>query len=106
SDPGAVTDQYEKLRSALDAVPCVKWTASRSTVRIPETEDWAGKDLCITGMDKQVARKLARYIADAGPETIRALLIERDQYARILAGLPQDAIDGGWTAAGISGHAK
>lgn len=71
-------DQYAELRAALDAVPCIKWTASRSTVHIPETEDWAGKDLSITGLDKQVARKLARYIADTHPKAIRTLLAERD----------------------------
>lgn len=37
---------------------------------------------------------------------IRSLLAERDEYARILDGLPQDAIDGGWTAKGISSYAK
>lgn len=37
---------------------------------------------------------------------VRALLDERDEYARILDGLPQDAIDGGWTAKGISSYAK
>lgn len=74
-------DKYADLREALDAVPCVKWTASRSTVHIPETEDWAGKGLSITGLDKQVARKLARYIADTHPVAIRALLAERDALA-------------------------
>ncbi len=73
-------DKYAELRAALDAVPCVKWTASRSTVHIPETDDWAGKDMHITGLDKQVARKLARYIADTHPEAVRALLAERDAY--------------------------
>lgn len=72
------TDGHAPIRAALDAVPCVKWTASRSTVHIPETDDWAGKDLHITGLDKQVARKLARYIADTHPEAVRALLAERD----------------------------
>lgn len=73
-----MADKYADLRAALDAVPCVKWTASRSTVHIPEAEDWAGKGLSITGLDKQVARKLARYIADTHPVAIRALLAERD----------------------------
>lgn len=71
-------DRYQTLREAAAAVPRVKWTASRSNVTIPETEDWAGKSIIITGLDKQVARKLARYIADANPATIQALLAERD----------------------------
>lgn len=79
--------KYAELRAALDAVPCIKWTASRATVHIPETEDWTGKDLSITGLDKQVARKLARYIADTNPAAIRALLAERDALREALTEL-------------------
>lgn len=71
-------DRYQALRDSTVNVPCVKWTAQRATVNIPETEEWAGKAISITGLDKQVARKLARYIADANPATIQALLAERD----------------------------
>ncbi|AEC22255.1 hypothetical protein PT7_P019 (plasmid) [Pusillimonas sp. T7-7] len=84
-------DRFSDLRAALDAVPCVKWTASRATVHIPETEDWAGKDLCITGLDKQVARKLARYIADTHPVAIRSLLAERDALREALEAMMEYA---------------
>src|SRR5690606_22642551 len=46
------------------------------------------------------------FYGNVDSDAIRALLAERDQYARILDGLPQDAIDGGWTSAGMSAHAK
>lgn len=36
---------------------------------------------------------------------IQAMAVELQELRRILSGLPQDAIDGGWTAAGISAYA-
>jgi len=76
-----MTDNYAELRAAAEKLPRVKWTKTRSTVCIPETEDAAGKDLPINGLDKQYARHLATYIAAANPETIRSLLAERDAIA-------------------------
>ncbi|HCL5072909.1 TPA: hypothetical protein N2F43_002171 [Salmonella enterica] len=37
-------------------------------------------------------------------EAILALVTELQELRRTLSGLPQDAIDGGWTAAGISAY--
>ena len=49
---------------------------------------------------------ISEYRAAAHHETILALLAERDAMAALLDGVPQDAIDGGWTAKGLSAYAK
>lgn len=66
------------LRELLAGLPLVKWSKTGSTVNIPETEDFAGKALHITGLDKQYARRLAGYIAAVNPATVSALLAEND----------------------------
>lgn len=71
-------DAFEALRSALKGIPAVRWTKSRSTVTIPETDNFAGKALHITGLDKQYARSLASYIAAANPAVIADLLARVD----------------------------
>lgn len=112
-----MSDKYKGLRAALAAGPAPgPWAAyiRGNTMQVDNTPTATGARPCIvswTGFDGndlsvRANAKNTRYIAAANPEAIRALLAERDQYARILAGLPQDAIDGGWTAKGISAHAK
>lgn len=109
--------KYQELRDALSQNPTPgPWSAyiSGNTMQVDSTPQASGGRPCVVfwpgfdGNDLSVRAnaKNTRYIAAANPEAIRALLAERDQYARILAGLPQDAIDGGWTAKGISAHAK
>lgn len=56
--------------------------------------------------DVQMAPGVREFIELCSPAAIHDLLAEHDEYARILDGLPQDAIDGGWTAKGISDYAK
>lgn len=74
-----MTVDTQKLRGLLAGLPLVAWSKTRSTVAIPETEDFAGKDLHITGLDKQYARKLAAYISAVNPATVSALLDEIDR---------------------------
>lgn len=100
-----MTDQYAELRAALDAGPTPgPWFTSSGLGFAVATvaKIRVAADACPTAY----AKADADYIAAAHPEAIRALLAERDQYARVLNGLPQDAIDGGWTAKGISAYAK
>lgn len=73
-----MTDHTAALREALARLPKVRWAKTRSTVEIPETEDFAGKQLPITGLDKQYARNLAAYIAAANPAVIAEVLARLD----------------------------
>jgi len=66
------------LRELLVGLPLVAWSKTRSTVTIPETEDFAGTQLSITGLDKQYARRLAAYIAATNPLAVSALLDENE----------------------------
>lgn len=43
---------------------------------------------------------------DAPPEVVLAMARELQQSRKLLSGIPQDAIDGGWTAKGLSDYAK
>lgn len=76
-----------KLRELLKYLPRIRWNKHRSTVTIPETEDFAGKDLHITGLDKQYARNLAAYICACNPESIAAILDELDGMREALAAI-------------------
>lgn len=69
----------EAMREAAAAVPRELWTRYAATVSIPETDDWAGKSLSITGLDRPVARAYARHIAAANPANVLALLEQRDE---------------------------
>lgn len=66
------------LREAASAVPRARWSRSGATVEIPETEDWAGKALSISGLHRPVARAYARHIAAACPANVLDLLDQRD----------------------------
>jgi hypothetical protein len=66
--------KYDALAELAAKVPLEKWTCSGATVHIPETEEWAGKELSIAGLDKSVARAYARHIAAANPETFFGLI--------------------------------
>lgn len=101
-----IPDQYTKLRAALDALNAetggrkgIPWFDRQQTL-YEELTGELGRELPPIPETDMV------YIAAANPQAIHALLAERDQYARILEGLHKDAIDGGWTAAGISAYAK
>lgn len=72
-------DAHEKIREAIFSVPNSKWTASGATVTIPETDDWPGKQISIRGLDKQVSRRLARYLATVNPAAINALVSDYDR---------------------------
>src|SRR3546814_11120504 len=80
----AMTD-HQKLRELLAGLPRVAWSKYRSTVEIPETEDFAGKKLPICGLEKQYARRLAAYIAAVNPLAVSALLDELDMQRQIEA---------------------
>lgn len=45
-------------------------------------------------------------LTDEAADALEAANVRIAEFERILEGLPQDAIDGGWTARGISGYAK
>lgn len=64
----------KKLREALQRVPRQPWSKYRATVSIPETEEFAGLALSISGLQKSYARALAGYIAAANPATTAAML--------------------------------
>ncbi|CAO3886384.1 hypothetical protein [Achromobacter mucicolens] len=76
----------DQLREAAQKVPRMFWGRSNTTVHIPETEDWAGKDLSITGLARVVGKAYARHIAAASPANVLSLLEERDE---LLAALEQ-----------------
>ncbi len=67
------------LREAARAVPRVRWASCGATVEIPDTGDWAGKALSITGLHRPVARAYARHIAAANPANVMDLLAQRDE---------------------------
>ncbi len=69
----------DQLREAAQQVPRMFWGRSNTTVHIPETEDWAGKDLSITGLARVVGKAYARHIAAASPANVLSLLEERDE---------------------------
>lgn len=72
-------DQFEALRKALESMaPCGSFHKSKAAVQIDETEDWPNVRVEVLA-NKLVAPVVARYIAAANPDTIRALLAERDQ---------------------------
>lgn len=48
----------------------------------------------------------AEYRVLTHPDTLLDLLDKIEDSRHVLAGLPQDAIDGGWTALGMSNYAK
>lgn len=109
-----MTDKYADLREALAAGPKPgKWTWKQvgsfntpgCAIFWPDSSKGGihYRRLDSGGGMEQVD---ADYIAAANPDIIRALLADYDNFARILDGLPQDSIDGGWTAAGASAHAK
>ena len=88
-----MTVNTQELRELVAGLPLVGWSKSGSTVEIPETEDFAGKQLPITGLDKQYARRLAAYIAAANPLAVSALLDEIDRLSAALA-----ERDAGWVS--------
>lgn len=71
-----MADQFKALRDALAGVEHAgKFSKSGRTVQVEETEEWAAIYVEVRA-NKLVAPKLARYIAEANPDTIRALLAE------------------------------
>jgi len=77
----------DQLREAAQQVPRMFWGRSNTTVHIPETEDWAGKDLCITGLSRPVGKAYARHIAAASPANVLSLLDQRDDLMTALEAL-------------------
>ncbi|MBN3270152.1 hypothetical protein CUR95_24130 [Bordetella bronchiseptica] len=75
------------MREAAAAVPRMFWGRSNTTVHIPETEDWAGKDLSITGLARVVGKAYARHIAAASPANVLHLLEERDELLALVQDL-------------------
>jgi len=74
-----VSEKYEALRKALDAMaPCGSFHKSKSAVQIDETEDWPNIRVDVLA-NKLVAPVVARYITEAEPATIRALLADHDR---------------------------
>lgn len=77
----------DQLREAAQVLPRMRWFRSGATVEIPETEDWAGTSLSITGLHRPVGRAYARHIAAASPANVMSLLEERDELLAALQGL-------------------
>lgn len=74
-----MSEKYEALRKALDAMaPCGSFHKSKSAVQIDETEDWPNIRVDVLA-NKLVAPVVARYITEAEPGTIRALLADHDR---------------------------
>lgn len=81
-----MSEKYEALRKALDAMaPCGSFHKSKSAVQIDETEDWPNIRVDVLA-NKLVAPVVARYITEAEPGTIRALLAD---HARLQAQVEQ-----------------
>lgn len=71
-----MTDKFKALRDALAGVEHAgKFSKSGRTVQVAETDEWAAIHVEVRA-NKLIAPKLARYIAEANPDTIRALLAE------------------------------
>lgn len=90
-----MADQFKALRDALAGVEHAgKFSKSGRTVQVEETEEWAAIHVEVRA-NKLIAPKLARYIAEANPDTIRALLAEvealREFKARLISSLQHDA---------------
>lgn len=83
----------QKLRDALQRIPRQKWSKHRATVNIPETEDFAGIYLSISGLSKIYARALAGYIAAANPDATAALIDTIDAQASETARLREALTD-------------
>jgi hypothetical protein len=80
-----MTTDIENIKEALSKIARIRWSRTGATVCIPETEDFAGKALSITGLDKRYGRALAAYIAVVNPVAISDLLADAERY-RYLAG--------------------
>lgn len=71
-----MTDKFKALRDALAGVEHAgTFSKSGRTVQVAETDEWAAIHVDVRA-NKLIAPKLARYIAEANPDTIRALLAE------------------------------
>ncbi|WP_225784221.1 hypothetical protein [Xenophilus sp. Marseille-Q4582] len=71
-----MTDKFKALRDALAGVEHAgTFSKSGRTVQVAETDEWAAIHVEVRA-NKLIAPKLARYIAEANPDTIRALLAE------------------------------
>lgn len=84
------------MREAAAAVPSMRWTRSGATVGIPDTEDWAGTPLSITGLHRPIGRAYARHIAAASPANVLDMLEQRDELLAALDAIETAAIADEW----------
>ncbi|MGB3290986.1 MAG: hypothetical protein WBA83_17065 [Burkholderiaceae bacterium] len=116
-----MTINTQKLRDLIRQACPLPWTLATSNswrrivdpyhvpVCSPCNQPDGHPDLCFPAGAEGPTAQLLIEAANSLPallDHIDAQTTQIAEYKRILAGLPQDAIDGGWTAAGIRAYAK